>query len=108
MAGLILPGALLALQLGRVQHIGQGAAADVLAARMAGLVVLGAMSMAYLTHASSLIVALYPADHLLRWFQRPVRAAASASARAGRREDVSSMKERARPGGQDRTTRPCH
>jgi len=32
MAGLILPGALLALQLGRVQHIGQGAAADVLAA----------------------------------------------------------------------------
>ena len=57
MAGLILPGALLALQLGRVQHIGQGAAADLLAARVAGLVVLGAMSVAYLTHASSLIVA---------------------------------------------------
>ena len=35
MPGLILPGALLALQLGRVQHLGQGAAADVLAARMA-------------------------------------------------------------------------
>ena len=34
MAGLILPGALLALQLGRIQHIGQGAAADVLAARV--------------------------------------------------------------------------
>ena len=57
MAGLILPGALLALQLGRVQHLGQGAAADLLAARIAGLVVLGAMSVAYLTHASSLIVA---------------------------------------------------
>ena len=36
MAGLILPGALLALQLGRVQHIGQGAAADLLAARSPG------------------------------------------------------------------------
>ena len=32
MAGLILPGALLALQLGRVQHVGQGAAASLLAA----------------------------------------------------------------------------
>src|SRR5260370_40040509 len=53
-AGLILPGALLALQLGRIQ---QGAALAVLAARVAGLVVLGAMSVAYLTHASSLGVA---------------------------------------------------
>jgi len=71
MAGLILPGALLALQLGRVQHIGHGAAADVLAARVAGLVVLGAMSVAYLTHASSLIVARE--DGILRrWRATPL------------------------------------
>jgi hypothetical protein len=73
MAGLILPGALLALQLGRVQHIGQGAAADLLAARVAGLVVLGAMSVAYLTHASSLIVARE--DGILRrWRATPLPA----------------------------------
>jgi ABC-2 type transport system permease protein len=71
MAGLILPGALLALQLGRVQHIGQGAAADVLAARVAGLVVLGAMSVAYLTHASSLIVAREDGV-LRRWRATPL------------------------------------
>src|ERR1700747_3172901 len=71
MAGLILPGALLALQLGRVQHIGAGAAADLLAARVAGLVVLGAMSVAYLTHASSLIVARE--DGILRrWRATPL------------------------------------
>jgi len=71
MAGLILPGALLALQLGRVQHIGPGAAADLLAARVAGLVVLGAMSVAYLTHASSLIVARE--DGILRrWRATPL------------------------------------
>src|SRR2546423_12931681 len=70
MAGLILPGALLALQLGRVQHLGQGAAADLLAARVAGLVVLGAMSVAYLTHASSLIVAREDGV-LRRWGARP-------------------------------------
>ena len=73
MAGLILPGALLALQLGRVQHIGQGTAADLLAARVAGLVVLGAMSVAYLTHASSLIVARE--DGILRrWRATPLPA----------------------------------
>jgi ABC-2 type transport system permease protein len=73
MAGLILPGALLALQLGRVQRIGQGAAADLLAARVAGLVVLGAMSVAYLTHASSLIVARE--DGILRrWRATPLPA----------------------------------
>ena len=73
MAGLILPGALLALQLGRVQHLGQGAAADLLAARIAGLVVLGAMSVAYLTHASSLIVARE--DGILRrWRATPLPA----------------------------------
>ena len=65
LAGLILPGALLALQLGRVQHLGQGAAAGVLAARVAGLVVLGAMSVAYMSHASSLVVARE--DGVLCW-----------------------------------------
>jgi len=71
MAGLILPGALLALQLGRVQHIGQGAAADLLAARVAGLVVLGAMSVAYLSHASSLVVARED-GMLRRWRATPL------------------------------------
>jgi ABC-2 type transport system permease protein len=71
MAGLILPGALLALQLGRVQHVGQGAAADVLAARVAGLVVLGAMSVAYLTHAASLVVAREDGV-LRRWRATPL------------------------------------
>jgi ABC-2 type transport system permease protein len=71
MAGLILPGALLALQLGRVQHIGQGAAADLLAARVAGLVVLGAMSVAYLTHAASLVVAREDGV-LRRWRATPL------------------------------------
>ncbi len=67
-AGLILPGALLALQLGRVQ---QGAASAVLAARVAGLVVLGAMSVAYLTHASSLVVAREDGV-LRRWRASPL------------------------------------
>jgi len=71
MAGLILPGALLALQLGRVQHAGQGAAADVLAARVAGLVVLGAMSVAYLSHAASLVVAREDGV-LRRWRATPL------------------------------------
>jgi len=71
MAGLILPGALLALQLGRVEHLGQGAAAAVLAARVAGLVVLGAMSVAYLTHASSLVVAREDGV-LRRWRATPL------------------------------------
>lgn len=71
LAGLILPGALLALQLGRVQHLGQGAAAGVLAARVAGLVVLGAMSVAYLSHASSLVVAREDGV-LRRWRATPL------------------------------------
>jgi ABC-2 type transport system permease protein len=71
MAGLILPGALLALQLGRVQHTGPGTAADLLAARVAGLVVLGAMSVAYLTHAASLVVAREDGV-LRRWRATPL------------------------------------
>src|SRR5215472_9251105 len=71
MAGLILPGALLALQLGRVHQAGQGAAADVLAARVAGLVVLGVMSVAYLSHASSLVVAREDGV-LRRWRATPL------------------------------------
>ena len=73
MAGLILPGALLALQLGRVQHVGQGAAASLLAARVAGLVVLGAMSVAYLTHAASLVAAREDGV-LRRWRATPLPA----------------------------------
>ncbi|MFY9932264.1 MAG: ABC transporter permease [Streptosporangiaceae bacterium] len=71
MAGVVLPGALLALQLGRVQRIGQGAAADLLAARVAGLVVLGAMSVAYLTYAVSLVVAREEGI-LRRWRATPL------------------------------------
>src|ERR1700727_2188179 len=71
MAGLILPGALLALQLGRVEHVGQGAATALLAARVAGLVVLGAMSVAYLTHAASLVVAREDGV-LRRWRATPL------------------------------------
>src|ERR1700759_2734993 len=71
MAGLILPVALLALQLGRGQHIGQGAAADLLAARAGGLGVGGAMSVAYRTHAASLVVARE--DGILRrWRATPL------------------------------------
>jgi hypothetical protein len=87
-----------------------------LAARVAGLVVLGAMSVAYLTHASSLIVARE--DGILRLLALtyiPVRSFQwdpSSGTRIGlgtrgppgRRE----QHERAgAPGGQDRTARPC-
>src|ERR1700744_6591881 len=67
-AGVILPGALLALQLGRVQHIGQGAAAELLVARVAGLVVLGVASRIY---AGSLFV---PREDgiLRRWRATPL------------------------------------
>jgi ABC-2 type transport system permease protein len=56
-AGLVLPGALLALQLGKVQHLGGHAAEALLATRIAGLIVLGTMSIAYLTHATGLVTA---------------------------------------------------
>ena len=69
LAGLILPGALLALQLGRVQHAGQGT--DVLAARVSGLVVLGVMSVAYLSYAASLVVAREDGV-LRRWRAAPL------------------------------------
>lgn len=58
LAGLIFPGAILALQIGKVQHLGGHSAAEaVLAGRVAGLIVLGTMSIAYLTHASGLVTA---------------------------------------------------
>jgi ABC-2 type transport system permease protein len=54
----LFTGALLALQLGKVQHLGDHAATEaLLAARVAGLIVLGTMSIAYLTHASGLVTA---------------------------------------------------
>jgi ABC-2 type transport system permease protein len=69
MAGLILPGALLALQLGK----GGGTDPAGLAARVAGLVMLGAMSIAYLIHASSLVVAREDGV-LRRWRATPLPA----------------------------------
>ena len=74
MAGLVLPGALLALQLGKVQHLGGHAATEaLLAARVAGLIVLGTMSIAYLTHASGLVVAREDGV-LRRWRATPLPA----------------------------------
>jgi hypothetical protein len=71
LAGLILPGALLALQLGKVQHVGPGTATTVLAERVAGLVVFGTLSIAYLSHASGLVVAREDGV-LRRWRATPL------------------------------------
>jgi ABC-2 type transport system permease protein len=70
-AGLILPGALLALQLGKVQH--SGANAGTLAERVAGLVVLGTLSVAYLSYASNLVAAREEGV-LRRWRATPLPA----------------------------------
>jgi ABC-2 type transport system permease protein len=57
-AGLIMPGVLLALRLGNVKHVsGNGPAALTLAASVAGLVMFGILSTAYMTHASGLVSA---------------------------------------------------
>jgi ABC-2 type transport system permease protein len=72
LAGLLLPGALLALQLGKVQHLGSHAATEaLLAARVSGLIVLGTMSIAYLTHASGLVTAREQGV-LRRWRATPL------------------------------------
>jgi ABC-2 type transport system permease protein len=71
-AGLVLPSALLALQLGKVQNLGgQAASQAVLAARVSGLVVLGAMSIAYLTYAAGLVSAREDGV-LRRWRTTPL------------------------------------
>jgi ABC-2 type transport system permease protein len=72
LAGLVFPGALLALQLGKVQHLGGHTAAEALLdARVAGLIVLGTMSIAYLTHASGLVTAR-ETGVLRRWRATPL------------------------------------
>lgn len=70
LAGLVMPSALLALQIGKVQQRGSAAEA-VLAARVAGLIVLGTMSIAYLTHASGLVTAR-ESGVLRRWQATPL------------------------------------
>jgi ABC-2 type transport system permease protein len=71
-AGLVLPSALLALQLGNVRHPGgQAASQAVLAAQVSGLVVLGAMSIAYLTYAAGLVSAREDGV-LRRWRTTPL------------------------------------
>jgi ABC-2 type transport system permease protein len=73
-AGLILPGGLLALRLGQVRHVaGQGQAASSLAAAVAGLVVFGILSTAYVTHTSGLVSAREDGV-LRRWRAAPVPA----------------------------------
>lgn len=70
-AGLILPGALLALQLGKFQH--SAGHAGELTERVAGLVVLGTMSIAYLSYASNLVAAREEGV-LRRWQATPLPA----------------------------------
>jgi ABC-2 type transport system permease protein len=58
MTGLVLPAVLVALELGRVQHIGSTAAGmTVLAPRVAGLFLFSTASIALLTHANTLVAA---------------------------------------------------
>jgi ABC-2 type transport system permease protein len=71
---LVLPGMLLALQLGRVQHLGTTpAAVAVLAPRVAGLFVFGAAAIALMSHALSLVVAREDGV-LRRWRASPLPA----------------------------------
>jgi ABC-2 type transport system permease protein len=66
-AGLILPGALLALQRGNAQHITMAEAAP----RVAGLIALSAVSVAYFTHANALVIAREDGV-LRRWHASPL------------------------------------
>lgn len=74
-AGLIMPGVLLALRLGRVKHVPahDTAAALPLAASVAGLVMFGILSTAYMTHASGLVSAREDGV-LRRWRATPLPA----------------------------------
>jgi ABC-2 type transport system permease protein len=73
-ASLILPGALLALRLGRVSHLGSHASgALTLTASVAGLVVFGILGTAYMTHASGLVAAREDGV-LRRWRAAPLPA----------------------------------
>jgi ABC-2 type transport system permease protein len=66
-AGLILPGALLALERGSAQHITMAQAAP----KIAGLVALSAVAIAFFTHANGLVVAREDGV-LRRWHASPL------------------------------------
>jgi len=68
-AGLILPGALLALERGSAQHITMAQAAP----KIAGLVALSAIAIAYFSHANGLVVAREDGV-LRRWRVSPLPA----------------------------------
>jgi ABC-2 type transport system permease protein len=72
---LVLPAMLLALELGRVQHLGATQAGmTVLAPRVAGLFVFGAAAIALMSHALTLVVAREDGV-LRRWRASPLPAA---------------------------------
>jgi len=66
-AGLLLPGALLALQAGRAQHPTMAQAAP----RIAGLVAFSAVAIAFMTHATALVIARED-GMLRRWHASPL------------------------------------
>jgi ABC-2 type transport system permease protein len=68
-AGLILPGALLALERGNAQHITLAQAAP----KIAGLVALSAVAIAFFSHANGLVVAREDGV-LRRWYASPLPA----------------------------------
>jgi ABC-2 type transport system permease protein len=68
-AGLVLPGALLALEAGKAQHVTMAAAAP----RIAGLIAFSAAAIAYFTHANSLVIAREEGV-LRRWHVSPLPA----------------------------------
>jgi ABC-2 type transport system permease protein len=72
-AGLIMPGVLLALRLGRVKHVSGHGVTLPLAASVAGLVMFGILSTAYMTHASGLVSAREDGV-LRRWRATPLPA----------------------------------
>ncbi len=68
-AGLVLPGALLALQAGKAQHVAMAAAAP----RIAGLIAFSAAAIAFFTHANTLVIAREEGV-LRRWRVSPLPA----------------------------------
>jgi ABC-2 type transport system permease protein len=70
MAGIVMPGLLLALRLGRFHHASAQPAGTV-AALVAGLIVFGILGTAYLSHAASLVIAREDGV-LRRWRATPL------------------------------------
>ncbi|HTX26693.1 MAG TPA: ABC transporter permease [Streptosporangiaceae bacterium] len=68
-AGLVLPGALLALQAGKAEHVTMAAAAP----RIAGLIAFSAAAIAFFTHANTLVIAREEGV-LRRWRVSPLPA----------------------------------